>query len=240
MGSDFSEATATDAVVDSFAATPDRRLRAVSESLTRHLHAFVREVEPTPGEWEAAIGFLTDRPVHRRPSQEFILLSDVMGVSMLVDVINNRGRPASQPPCWDRSTSSSRRPRPRRRPGREPGDPSLSAGGSRSRRAPVDGALIDVWQTATTGSTMCRPPPRRHLRGLRHRRRGRPSLVPHHLPAPLPDPRRRPGRRVAALDRPTPLAAGAHPLPGAGGHAPSPPTCSSRAAPTSTTTPCSA
>jgi protocatechuate 3,4-dioxygenase beta subunit len=91
MGSDFSEATATHAVVDSFASTPDARLREVMESLTRHLHGFVREVEPTQGEWEAAIGFLTrvgqlcdDR------RQEFILLSDVLGVSMLVDAINNR------------------------------------------------------------------------------------------------------------------------------------------------------
>jgi len=46
MGSDFSEATATDAVVDSFAATPDPRLREVMVSFTRHLHGFVREVEP--------------------------------------------------------------------------------------------------------------------------------------------------------------------------------------------------
>jgi protocatechuate 3,4-dioxygenase beta subunit len=91
VASDFSEATATDAVVESFAATPDGRLREVMESLTRHLHGFVREVEPTQAEWEAAIGFLT-RVGHlcdeRR--QEFILLSDVMGVSMLVDAINNR------------------------------------------------------------------------------------------------------------------------------------------------------
>jgi hypothetical protein len=91
MGSDFSEATATEAVVASFASTPDARLREVMESLTRHLHGFVREVEPTQGEWGSAIGFLTqvghlcdDR------RQEFILLSDVLGVSMLVDAINNR------------------------------------------------------------------------------------------------------------------------------------------------------
>jgi catechol 1,2-dioxygenase len=91
MGSDFSEATATDAVVDSFSSTPDPRLREVLESFTRHLHGFVREVEPTQGEWEAAIGFLTEvGHISDDRRQEFILLSDVMGVSMLVDAINNR------------------------------------------------------------------------------------------------------------------------------------------------------
>ena len=91
MGTDFSEEAATDIVVDSFAATADPRLREVMESLTRHLHGFVRDVEPTQGEWEAAISFLTrvgQLSDDRR--QEFILLSDVMGVSMLVDAINNR------------------------------------------------------------------------------------------------------------------------------------------------------
>ena len=91
MGSDFSEETATDAVLDSFAGTADPRLRQVLESFTRHLHGFVRDVEPTQAEWGAAIGFLT-RVGHLSDDQrqEFILLSDVMGVSMLVDAINNR------------------------------------------------------------------------------------------------------------------------------------------------------
>ncbi|MFF4399612.1 dioxygenase [Streptomyces sp. NPDC001480] len=52
-------ATATAAVAESFRGTEDPRLRAVLESLTRHLHAFVREIEPTTREWEAAIGFHT-------------------------------------------------------------------------------------------------------------------------------------------------------------------------------------
>jgi hydroxyquinol 1,2-dioxygenase len=91
MGPDFSEETATEAVLASFATTADPRLREVMEAFTRHLHAFVRDVEPTQAEWEAAIGFLT-RVGHLSDDrrQEFILLSDVMGVSMLVDAINNR------------------------------------------------------------------------------------------------------------------------------------------------------
>jgi protocatechuate 3,4-dioxygenase beta subunit len=91
MASDFTEESATEAVVESFARTEDPRLREVLESLTRHLHGFVRDVEPTHAEWEAAIGFLTAVGAmcdERR--QEFILLSDVLGVSMLVDAINHR------------------------------------------------------------------------------------------------------------------------------------------------------
>ena len=91
MGSDFSEDTATQAVIDSFASVGDARLRQVLDSFTRHLHGFVRDVEPTQVEWEAAIGFLTSVGHHcDHQRQEFILLSDVMGVSMLVDAINNR------------------------------------------------------------------------------------------------------------------------------------------------------
>jgi hydroxyquinol 1,2-dioxygenase len=63
----------------------------ISEALVRHLHAFVREVEPSQEEWRAGIEFLT-RTGHMCDDkrQEFILLSDALGVSMLVDAINNR------------------------------------------------------------------------------------------------------------------------------------------------------
>jgi hydroxyquinol 1,2-dioxygenase len=83
------ERAVTDEVVASFDGTKDERLKEVLTSLTRHLHAFAREVRLTEGEWEAGIGFLT-RAGHitddRR--QEFILLSDVLGLSMLTVGIN--------------------------------------------------------------------------------------------------------------------------------------------------------
>jgi hydroxyquinol 1,2-dioxygenase len=91
MATDFTEETAADAVVESFATTPDPRLRELLTSLVRHLHAFVRDTEPTIAEWERAIDFLTvtgQKCDHER--QEFILLSDVLGISMLVETINNR------------------------------------------------------------------------------------------------------------------------------------------------------
>ncbi len=91
MATDFTEETAAGAVVESFALTPDPRLRELLTSLARHLHAFVRETEPTIAEWERAIEFLTAIG-HKCDDerQEFILLSDVFGVSMLVETINNR------------------------------------------------------------------------------------------------------------------------------------------------------
>jgi catechol 1,2-dioxygenase len=92
MATDFTEETAADAVIESFAGTPDERLRTVLNSLVRHLHGFVREVEPTIAEWEQAIGFLTETGhACTDVRQEFILLSDVLGVSMLVETINESG-----------------------------------------------------------------------------------------------------------------------------------------------------
>jgi protocatechuate 3,4-dioxygenase beta subunit len=83
------EQAVTDEVVASFANTPDARLREVVQSLTRHLHAFARDVRLTQEEWEAGIGFLT-RVGHVTDDkrQEFILLSDVLGLSTLTVGIN--------------------------------------------------------------------------------------------------------------------------------------------------------
>jgi catechol 1,2-dioxygenase len=88
---DFNEETATAAVEASFEGAADPRLREILGSLVRHLHGFVREVEPTFEEWERAIGFLTATGQKCDDTrQEFILLSDVLGVTMLVDAINHR------------------------------------------------------------------------------------------------------------------------------------------------------
>jgi protocatechuate 3,4-dioxygenase beta subunit len=79
----------TDEVVSSFDTTASPRLREVMQSLVRHLHSFAREVQLTQAEWEAGIEFLTRTghiTDHRR--QEFILLSDVLGLSMLTVAIN--------------------------------------------------------------------------------------------------------------------------------------------------------
>jgi hydroxyquinol 1,2-dioxygenase len=81
----------TDQVVASFDKASDPRLREVMQSLVRHLHAFATDVNLTMAEWEAAIGFLTDAGhITDDKRQEFILLSDTLGLSMLVDAINHR------------------------------------------------------------------------------------------------------------------------------------------------------
>lgn len=84
------EQALTDRVVASFDATPDDRLRDLLQALTRHLHAYVRETRLTEAEWHTAIEFLTacgHLTDDRR--QEFILLSDVFGVSMQTVTVNN-------------------------------------------------------------------------------------------------------------------------------------------------------
>ncbi len=87
----FTEENSADAVISRIVDPVNPRLAEVMTSVIRHLHAVVKEVEPTYEEWEAAIQFLTDTGQmcdDRR--QEYILLSDVLGVSMLVDAINTR------------------------------------------------------------------------------------------------------------------------------------------------------
>src|SRR5690348_12510991 len=87
----FTEEGSADAVVASFAQCDDPRLRSVLESLVRYLHDFVKDVELTEDEWAAAIGFLTATGQRSdEVRQEFVLLSDVLGVSMLVETINHR------------------------------------------------------------------------------------------------------------------------------------------------------
>jgi protocatechuate 3,4-dioxygenase beta subunit len=74
-----------------FEGTPDPRLREIMLSLTRHLHGFIKEVQLTEQEWFEAITFLTATgQLCDANRQEFILLSDTLGVSMVVDLINHR------------------------------------------------------------------------------------------------------------------------------------------------------
>ncbi|MFA1549596.1 dioxygenase family protein [Actinomadura chokoriensis] len=88
---DFNEHTAAEAVQNSFRETPDARLRELLDTLTRHLHAFVREARPSVREWEQAIEFLTTvGQTCTDTRQEFVLLSDVLGVSMLVETLNEQ------------------------------------------------------------------------------------------------------------------------------------------------------
>jgi len=86
----FNENTITEAVVDRIKDTPNPRLKEISTSLVRHLHDFVRDVRLTEAEWSFAIDFLTRTgKICDDNRQEFILLSDTLGISMLVDAVNH-------------------------------------------------------------------------------------------------------------------------------------------------------
>lgn len=153
---DFTAETITAAVLDRFADTPDPRLKAIMGALVRHLHAFVRETEPTFAEWQAAIGFLT-RTGHLCDDhrQEFILLSDTLGVSMLVDALNNR-----MPPGATETTvlgpfyvqSAPEMPDGADISGGLDGEPLVVTGTVASADGtPLPGASVDVWHADDDG-----------------------------------------------------------------------------------------
>src|SRR5215468_6173825 len=170
----FSEERSDQVVAASFTATPDPRLRQVLTSLVRHLHAFVKDVELTQREWESAIDFLT-RTGHKSDDrrQEFILLSDVLGVSMLVETINHRtGGTATESTVLGPFHMVAS-------PVREPGDtialdgkgiPCLVSGRVTGPDGePIPGARIDVWQANADGFYDVQQPgvqPADNLRGL--------------------------------------------------------------------------
>jgi hydroxyquinol 1,2-dioxygenase len=84
------EQALVDEVVASFAGAESARLRQLMQALARHLHAFVRETRLTEEEWAAAIEFLTAAGhITDDKRQEFILLSDVLGLSMQTIAVNN-------------------------------------------------------------------------------------------------------------------------------------------------------
>src|SRR6266436_6304344 len=89
----FDDTELTAAVIRSFEETPEPRVKFLMEELVKSLHDFVRKTDLTFDEWGYAIDFLT-RVGQKCSStrQEFILLSDVLGVSMLVDAVNHRQR----------------------------------------------------------------------------------------------------------------------------------------------------
>jgi catechol 1,2-dioxygenase len=169
---DVTESTATDAVVSKLEGCANPRLKQVMASFVRHLHAFVRDVEPTEAEWMAAIKFLTATgQMCDDTRQEFILLSDTLGVSTLVELINNRKSPGAT----ETSVLG---------PFYVEGAPDLPAGASilkdgsdadllvhgrvhDAAGAPIVGAVLDVWQTAPNGFYDVQDPtqPAMNLRG---------------------------------------------------------------------------
>ncbi len=154
---DLSVSTVTQVTIDQMAETPDPRLREVMESLVRHLHGFAREVRLTPDEWLKAIGFLTRVGQACSPTrQEFILLSDVLGLSALIHLMHDAA-------AAETGTQSSLLG-----PFYRVDAPEIPLGGSLAQRAtgpelllygrvsdndghPIPHALVQLWQTDAEG-----------------------------------------------------------------------------------------
>lgn len=194
--SGFSEQDSVPVVVESFRDTPDERLRTILTSLITHLHGFVRDIEPTDAEWQQAIDFLT-HVGHRCDDtrQEFVLLSDVLGVSMLVDAINNRrSATATETTVLGpfHMVESPRRPLGADISSDHDGVPCVFAGLVRSADGtPLPGAQLDVWQANGSGFYDVQQPdiqPERNLRGLftadSHGRFWLRTVVPSFYPIP--------------------------------------------------------
>jgi hydroxyquinol 1,2-dioxygenase len=150
------EHTITGAVLSRHAAASDARLREIMNSLVRHLHDFAREVGLTEPEWMAGIEFLTKcGHITDDKRQEFILLSDVLGLSTLVTALNHR-KPAG---CTEATVLG---------PFHVEGAPHYAPGGDVANGAPgqpcfvrgrvlghdgraVPGAEVQVWQSDAKG-----------------------------------------------------------------------------------------
>ncbi len=217
----------TAAAVDSFRDTPDPRLRELLQGLVRHLHGYVRELRPTIQEWEYAVDYLTAVGQKCDPArQEFILLSDVLGVSMLVETVNEQGGGTESTVLGPFHVVES--------PTRGSGDTiDLMGTGTPcvvSLRvtsvdgAPLAGASVDVWQCTEDGFYDVQQPevqPPGNGRGLfRTDKEGRlwfRTVVPSHYPIPTDGPV---GRLLDATERHPYRPAHIHFIVEADGHQP--------------------
>src|ERR1700721_3314334 len=92
------EKNLTDLALKQWEACHSPRLRQIMQSLVKHLHGFAREVDLKQDEWLMAVDWLARTgKLSSEKRQEFILLSDVLGISMLVDAMNHRFPEAATP-----------------------------------------------------------------------------------------------------------------------------------------------
>jgi hydroxyquinol 1,2-dioxygenase len=147
----------TDLAVERWATAKDPRLAELMTALVRHLHDFAREVRLTEAEWMAAVQWLTATGrISDEKREEFILASDVLGLSMLVVQMNHRLDPQATPatvlgpfhiegsPELDYAEDMS---------DGLPGTPLYLHGTVRDLTgAPVGGGVLDVWQADAEGA----------------------------------------------------------------------------------------
>jgi catechol 1,2-dioxygenase len=170
----FSNADHLDDALRAYSQPNDERLGEIVRSAVTHLYAFVEEVGLTRDEWFRGIEFLTavgQMCDERR--QEFILLSDTLGVSMLVEMVDQHAAEGTTEPTVFGPFHVDGAPR--REMGTsivdddDPGEPLTIGGFVRDLEGnPVAGATIDVWQTASNGKYDVQDPdqPPMNLRGM--------------------------------------------------------------------------
>ena len=162
-------------VLRRFANTPDPRLKEIMRVLVAHLHGFVRDVNLTETEWAAAIRSLKEAgKISINGREEFILLSDVLGVSMLVDLVNH-GKPEGATESTVLGPFYVDNPPEMPYGGNiawhDKGTPAFVYGRIVNMDAqPISGAEIDVWQTASDGLYDVQNPglEEAHMRGRFH------------------------------------------------------------------------
>ena len=154
--SNSAEEMLTQKVLASMEQTPNPRLKTVMTSLIRHLHAFIREVELTEEEWMLGIQFLTKTgQMCDEKRQEFILFSDITGVSMLVDAINHRASDGATEntifgPFYREGAPELPMGATISQDGR--GDPVVVTGRVLSTDGtPIPYALLDIWESDDNG-----------------------------------------------------------------------------------------
>jgi len=197
----------TEQVLDAYAGAADPRLRQVLAALIRHLHAFAAQTRLTPQEWLAGLEFLTatgQKCDDRR--QEFILLSDVLGLSSLVDLVHAAPGATESTVLGPFYVPGAPARAPGERLGRpQDGEPALVRGRVLSQAgAPLPGATLDVWQAAASGLYDTQDPgqPPFNLRGVftagaggeYHFRTVRPTSYPVPADGPVGDLLRAAGR----------------------------------------------
>lgn len=199
----------TTAAIESFAACKDPRLRSIMQSLVRHLHAFASEVQLTEAEWADAIRILRETgEITDDQRQEFILWSDALGLSMLVDALAHSGTAGAtestiRGPFWVADS-------PYRAYGesiseQEAGTPAWVQGRVLDIDGrPIAGAEIDVWQNGPDRLYAVQDPnlPETHLRGRVVSRKDGSYAFVALRPTPYPIPDDGPvGRMLAATGR---------------------------------------
>ena len=153
----FSEKKLTAEVIRRIGKTRDKRLKQVMTSFITHLHAFVRDVKPTQEEWFKGIEFLIETGKWCDGKRnEYILLSDTQGVSMLVDAINYKaGRGATESTVlgpFHRLNAPELRHGENISRNTSDGEPCIVSGTVKDAKGkPVAGAKLDVWQGGADG-----------------------------------------------------------------------------------------